>query len=75
MGSVLFSLLTNFYKSFDKGKIIVVISSTIPIFLLGMTGIVDEAFAQNQSATSDLTPVYVGEVDVKNLKKPTSNEI
>ena len=96
MLKLVFSLLTNFYKSFDNGIILVVISSMIPILLLGMVMVVDEAFAQSQvilsSATSvtasmsdrgspsqltpgDLRPVFVGEVDVKNLKKPTSNEI
>jgi len=32
-----------------------------------MTGIVDEAFAQNQKAPSDLTPVYIGTTDLSNL--------
>ena len=47
MGTVVFSLFTNFYKSFDDRIIIVVILLIIPILLLGMTDIVDEAFAQN----------------------------
>jgi len=29
----------------------------------------------SQLTPGDLRPVFVGEVDVKNLKKPTSNEI
>jgi len=41
----------------------------VPILLLGMTGVVDEAFAQNQKAPSDLTPVYVGTTDLSNLIK------
>jgi len=90
MWKLVFSLFTNFHKSFDNGIILVVIWSMIPILLLGMTVTVDEAFAQSQvilsSATSvtasmsdrgspsqltlgDLRPVFVGEVDVKNLKK------
>jgi len=41
----------------------------IPILLLGMIDIVDEAFAQNQKAPSDLTVVYVGTTDLSNMIK------
>jgi len=67
MATLVFSLLTNFHKSFDNGIILVVIWSMIPILLLGMTGIADEAFAQNQKAPSVLTPVYIGTTDLSNL--------
>jgi len=46
MGKLVFSLFTNYYKNFHNGIILVVIWSMIPILLLGMTVIVDEAFAQ-----------------------------
>jgi len=53
MLKLVFWLFSNFYKSFDNGIILVVIWSMIPILLLGMTGVVDEAFAQNQKVPSD----------------------
>jgi len=57
MRQLVFSLFTNLYKSFDNGITLVVIWSMIPILLLGMTVIVDDAFAQSQIILSSDTSV------------------
>jgi len=70
MRKLVLSLFTNFYKSFDNGIILVVISSMIPILLLGMTVIVDEAFAQRQvtpnsdTSVSASTPVRSSQIQI-----------
>jgi hypothetical protein len=48
MGAFAFSLLGNIYNNFDNGISLVVFLSVIPILIVGMSGIIDEAFAQNQ---------------------------
>jgi len=64
MGAFTFSLLTNFYKTFDNGIILVVILSMIPIFLLGMTGIADEAFAQSQVTPNNDTSISASILEI-----------
>jgi len=73
MGALAFSVLTNFYKSFDNGITLVFILSMIPIFLLGMTGISDEAFAQNQTITNATNYVNVTDPTVLGINKTLSD--
>jgi len=74
MATPVFSFLTNFRKNFDNGIILVVIFLTIPILILGMTGIADEAFAQNPGSPSDISPVYVGTTNLSNLTKESRGQ-
>jgi len=74
MGKIIFSLLMSFIKSFGNGITLVFVLAMIPILFLGMTGIVDEAFAQNQKVPTDLTPVYVGTTDLSNLIKQSRGQ-
>jgi len=67
MVPLLFSLLSNLYKSSHYGIAIVVFWSMISILLLGMTGIVDEAFAQNIEK-SDFDKQSLSLSDLKNSK-------
>jgi len=73
MGAFAFSVLTNFYKSFDNGITLVFVLSMIPIFLLGMTGISDEAFAQNQTITNATNNVNATDPTVQGINKTLSD--
>jgi len=75
MLKLVFSLLTNFYKSFDNGIILVVISSMIPILLLGMVMVVDEAFAQSQVILSSDTSVTASMSDRGSPSKLTPGDL